>query len=78
MFPALSKLPPHVFQRLAQLLVERGSRVSATHQALAGELGVAREMVSRVLCSFAGRGLIGQQREFILMADPQTLEIQVA
>ena len=65
-------------QRLARLLVERGPRVSATHQALADELGVAREMVSRVLRSFADRGLIEQQREFILVADPQALESQAA
>ena len=65
-------------QRLARLLVERGPRISATHQALADELGVAREMVSRVLRSFADRGLIEQQREFILVADPQALERQAA
>ena len=65
-------------QRLARLLVERGPRISATHQALADELGVAREMVSRVLRSFADRGLIEQQREFILVADPQALESRAA
>ena len=65
-------------QRLARLLVERGPRIGTTHQALAGELGVAREMVSRVLRSFADRGLIEQQREFILVADPQALESQAA
>ena len=63
-------------QRLARLLVERGPRIGATHQALAGELGVAREMVSRVLRSFADRGLIEQQREFVLVIDPAALERQ--
>lgn len=61
-------------QRLARLLVERGPRLQVTHQALADELGVAREMVSRVLRSFADRGLIEQQRECILVADAAALE----
>ena len=65
-------------QRLARLLVDRGPRVTATHQALADELGVAREMVSRVLRSFADRGLIEQQREVILIADALALERQAA
>ena len=65
-------------QRLARLLVERGPRVSATHQSLADELGVAREMVSRVLRNFADRGLIAQHREVILVADPGALEQQAA
>ncbi len=63
-------------QRLARLLVERGPRVTATHQALADELGVAREMVSRVLRSFADRGLIEQQREAVLVIEPASLERQ--
>lgn len=65
-------------QRLARLLVERGPVVSATHQALADELGVAREMVSRVMRSFADRGLIEQQREAVRVADPAALERQAA
>lgn len=63
-------------QRLARLLVERGPRLQVTHQALADELGVAREMVSRVLRSFADRGLIEQQRECILVPDAAALESQ--
>lgn len=61
-------------QRLARLLVERGPRLNVTHQSLADELGVAREMVSRVLRSFADRGLIEQQREFIGVPDAAALE----
>jgi CRP/FNR family transcriptional regulator len=61
-------------RRLARLLVERGPRVVATHQALADDLGVAREMVSRVLRSFADRGLIEQQREALSVIDPAALE----
>jgi len=52
-------------QRLARLLVERGPKLTATHQALAEELGVAREQVSRVLRVFADRGFIEQRREAI-------------
>ena len=63
-------------QRLARLLVERGPRVTATHQSLADQLGVAREMVSRVLRSFADRGLIEQQREAVHVIDPEALERQ--
>lgn len=65
-------------QRLARLLVERGPRLNVTHQTLADELGVAREMVSRVLRSFADRGLIEQQRECILVPDIAALERQAA
>lgn len=42
-----------VDQRLAALLLERGTQVDATHQGLADELGPAREFVSRVLEHFA-------------------------
>ncbi len=65
-------------QRLARLLVERGPQLKVTHQTLADELGVAREMVTRVLRSFADRGLIEQQREFILVPDAAALERQAA
>ena len=65
-------------QRLARLLVERGPQLKVTHQTLADELGVAREMVTRVLRSFADRGLIEQQREFILVPDTAALERQAA
>lgn len=65
-------------QRLARLLVERGPQLKVTHQTLADELGVAREMVSRVLRSFADRGLIEQQRECILVPDAAALERQAA
>ncbi|MFN0162893.1 MAG: Crp/Fnr family transcriptional regulator [Burkholderiales bacterium] len=65
-------------QRLARLLIERGPRVVATHQSLADDLGVAREMVSRVLRSFADRGLIEQQREALTVTDPVALEKHAA
>src|SRR3990172_9051675 len=40
-------------QRLARLLIGKPSPIHATHQALADELGSAREIVSRLLKGFA-------------------------
>ena len=60
-------------RRIARVLVERGPHVAATHQALADELGVAREMVTRVLRSFADRGWITQQREVVEVRDVEAL-----
>lgn len=56
-------------RRLAALLLERGPDLHITHQRLAEELGAAREMVSRVLRSFAERGWIVQEREAIHLRD---------
>ena len=56
-------------RRLAALLLERGPDLHTTHQRLAEELGAAREMVSRVLRSFAERGWIVQEREAIHLRD---------
>ena len=61
-------------QRIARLLVERGPRVAMTHQAIADQLGVAREMVSRVMGSFSERGWIAQSREAIDVADVAALD----
>lgn len=60
-------------RRLAALLLERGPDLRITHQKLAEELGAAREMVSRVLRSFAERGWIVQEREAIHLKDLQAL-----
>ena len=45
-------------ERLADLLISRGPVVHATHQALADELGTAREVVSRILEHFEADGLV--------------------
>lgn len=52
--------------RLAEWLAQRAPQVCATHQAIAAELGTAREVVSRILKDFErrrlvtlGRGVIG-------------------
>ncbi|HRW08141.1 MAG TPA: Crp/Fnr family transcriptional regulator [Caldilineaceae bacterium] len=45
-------------QRLAALLVERGPLLTITHQQLADELGSAREVMSRILKHFEGKGWV--------------------
>jgi CRP/FNR family transcriptional regulator len=64
-------------QRLAALLVERGSggrtTVQATHQALADDLGSVREIVTRLLRSFEDRGFVELGRERITLRDPVAL-----
>jgi CRP/FNR family transcriptional regulator len=49
-------------ERLADLLISRGPVVHATHQALADELGTAREVVSRILEHFEADGLVRLRR----------------
>ena len=64
-------------QRLAALLIERGSggrtTVQATHQALADDLGSVREIVTRLLRSFEDRGFVELGRERITLRDPAAL-----
>ncbi|MGE5757472.1 MAG: Crp/Fnr family transcriptional regulator [Sideroxydans sp.] len=60
-------------QRLAALLVARPSPLLTTHQALADELGSAREIVSRLLKGFAGQGWIRMAREQIEVTDAAAL-----
>jgi CRP/FNR family transcriptional regulator len=50
-------------QRLARALLRTGRpQVNATHAALAGEIGAAREAVSRMLESWAERDLVALRR----------------
>lgn len=62
--------------RLAAKLLDsaRDGRVAATHQALATDLGTAREVVSRQLKEFERRGLVGLSRGAIEVADVAGLE----
>jgi CRP/FNR family transcriptional regulator len=60
-------------QRLAALLLGKGKVVHTTHQALADELGSVREIVSRLLKSFAEQGLVVLGREQIEIMDPAGL-----
>jgi CRP/FNR family transcriptional regulator len=60
-------------QRLATLLINKSDPVHITHQALADELGSAREIVSRLLKGFAEQGWVKLGREQIDITDA-TLE----
>ena len=56
-------------ERLADLLIARGPVVRATHQALADELGTAREVVSRILEHFEDNGLVRLHRARVDLVD---------
>jgi len=60
-------------QRLAALLISKSNPVRATHQALADELGSAREIVSRLLKGFADQGWVRLGREQIELTDISAL-----
>jgi CRP/FNR family transcriptional regulator len=56
-------------RRVAAALLGRGRVVSLTHQQLADELGSVREIVTRVLRSFADQGMIRSSRGAIEVLD---------
>ncbi len=60
-------------QRLATLLINKPNPIHATHQALADELGSAREIVSRLLKGFAEQGWVRLGREQIEIVDAAAL-----
>ncbi|MFO1312458.1 MAG: Crp/Fnr family transcriptional regulator [Burkholderiales bacterium] len=60
-------------QRLAALLLGKGRVIRVTHQALADELGSVREIVSRLLKTFAEQGLVSLGREQIEIVDAARL-----
>lgn len=61
-------------QRLAALLVGKANPIHATHQALADELGSAREIISRLLKGFSDQGWVRLGREQITLTDPAALK----
>jgi CRP/FNR family transcriptional regulator len=61
-------------QRLAALLVAKPSPLHTTHQALADELGSAREIVSRLLKGFSEQGWVKLAREEIEVIDRTALK----
>jgi CRP/FNR family transcriptional regulator len=61
-------------QRLAGLLLQKTSPIHATHQAIADELGCAREIVSRLLKSFAEQGWVKLGREQVELVNSTALK----
>jgi len=61
-------------QRLARALAAKPSPIRTTHQALADELGSLREIVSRLLKSFADQGWVRLGREQIDVIDAPALQ----
>jgi CRP/FNR family transcriptional regulator len=64
--------------RLAAFLVERSRKqnpVRMTHQEIAAELGSSREVISRILEDFAGRGLIRTARGAIEIVSADGLRV---
>ncbi len=61
-------------QRLAGLLLHKISPIHATHQAIADELGCAREIVSRLLKGFAEQGWVKLGREHVELVNPVALK----
>ena len=61
----------HIDRRLAAWLLARaqGGHVEVTHQAIAAELGTAREVVSRCLKELERRGLVALNRGEITVTD---------
>lgn len=63
--------------RLASRLLELGPTIEMTHQQLADEIGSTREMVSRILESFADRGWVDLGRKRIDILDAGSLRAEV-
>ena len=61
-------------QRLAALLVAKTSPIHTTHQAIADELGSAREMISRLLKGFSEQGWVTLGREQIVVTNLAALK----
>jgi len=61
-------------QRLAALLAAKSSPIHTTHQALADELGSAREIVSRLLKGFSEQGWVTLGREQITITNLAALK----
>lgn len=63
-----------VDQRLAVRLLRQPSPITATHRALADDVGTSREVVSRILETFAHEGLVKLGRRRIDVVDRVALE----
>ena len=60
-------------QRLAKLLCNKSGPVNSTHKSISDELGIVREIVSRLLKSFSDQGWIKLGREQIEIIDTAAL-----
>jgi CRP/FNR family transcriptional regulator len=60
-------------ERLAGLLLSKGSIVQATHSQLADELGSVREVISRILKDFEIKGLVKLDRNQVQILDQEAL-----
>lgn len=69
---AFGRMDVRLAERLL-LLEDDQAEIKSTHQALANELGTAREVVSRILNDFQKRGLIHQTRGRIVLQDKAAL-----
>ena len=65
-------------QRLAAALLGHGATLKLTHQALADELGTAREIVTRLLRRFEQQGWVRLGRERIELHDAVALRALAA
>ena len=65
-------------QRLAAWLLERGTLIMVSHQAVADELGSVREIVSRLLKQFEEEGSVRLGRERIEVLAPAVLMLRAA
>ena len=61
-------------QRLARLLISKGTTLEMSHQQLADELGTVREMITRILSGFADRQWVRLNRGSMEIVDRQELE----
>ena len=61
-------------QRLARLLLSKGTLIQATHSQLADELGSVREVISRILENFEEKGMIQLERGQIRILDKRSME----
>ena len=61
-------------RRLRRRLLELGPVVNLTHQEMADELGTSREIISRILESFADAGAVSLGRKRIVVEDPSALD----
>ena len=61
-------------QRLAGLLLSKGTVIKATHSQLADELGSVREVISRILKNFEERGVLHLERGRVDILDKEALE----